>query len=191
MSSGLAGLPRARPVLDSEGGSRISTSPRVAEHGPCAETVASVTYMSMRRTDLVADKQEQCGSWADPGCSGLDPPDLADGRDRCRQDNAALRDRHPAHRAGAGPPRDLGDPVARLERWGVASPAETLEAELLCSLDRTNSKHLALMHEARWLFSGAGAGSSTVLTCSSVSPSVEMLRSPTGCVGGCLSCPRS
>ena len=76
MSSGLAGLPRAGPVLGSEGGSRISTSPRVAEHGLCAEAVASVTYMSMRRTDLVADKQEQCGSWADPGCAGLDPPDL-------------------------------------------------------------------------------------------------------------------
>lgn len=73
----------------------------------------------------------------------------------------------------------------------AASPAETLEAELLCSLDHTSSKHLALMHQSRWLFRDAGTGTSTVLTCSSVSRSVEMLRSRTGCVGGCLSWPRS
>jgi hypothetical protein len=82
----------------------------------------------------------------------------------------------------------------------IPSPGSSVGGRLACgdlggravfSLDRTNSKHLALMHEARWLFSGAGAGSSTALTCSSVSPSVAMIRSRTGCVGGCLSCPRS
>jgi len=41
---------------------------------------------------------------------------------------------------------------------GVTWPAEMLYGELLRSLDRTNPSQLALMHEAGWLFRGAGAG---------------------------------
>ena len=41
---------------------------------------------------------------------------------------------------------------------GVTWPAETLYGELLRSLDRTNPRHLGLMHEATWLFSGVGPG---------------------------------
>lgn len=41
---------------------------------------------------------------------------------------------------------------------GVTWPAETLYGELLRSLDRADPRHLALMHEAAWLFRGAGAG---------------------------------
>jgi exoribonuclease R len=39
---------------------------------------------------------------------------------------------------------------------GVTWPSETLYGELLRSLDRTNPKHLALIHEATALFRGAG-----------------------------------
>jgi len=41
---------------------------------------------------------------------------------------------------------------------GVTWPPEMLYGELLGSLDRTDPRHLALMHEAGWLFRGAGAG---------------------------------
>ena len=41
---------------------------------------------------------------------------------------------------------------------GVTWPPEMLYGELLRSLDRTAPRHLALMHEAAWLFRGAGAG---------------------------------
>jgi exoribonuclease R len=41
---------------------------------------------------------------------------------------------------------------------GVTWPPEVLYGELLRSLDRANPRHVALMHEAGWLFRGAGAG---------------------------------
>ncbi|HET8602260.1 MAG TPA: RNB domain-containing ribonuclease [Segeticoccus sp.] len=52
------------------------------------------------------------------------------------------------------------DAVARFRRQaralGVAWPAEVLYGEFLRSLDRTNPRHLALIHEATTLFRGAG-----------------------------------
>ena|SRR5450631_1208327 len=52
-SPGLVGLPRARPVLVSEGGSRISTSPRVGdfECGLDAVEVLTRVFADQRRED--------------------------------------------------------------------------------------------------------------------------------------------
>ena len=41
---------------------------------------------------------------------------------------------------------------------GVSWPPKMVYGELLRSLDRAEPRHLALMHEAAWLFRGAGAG---------------------------------
>jgi hypothetical protein len=43
---------------------------RRAEHGPYAEVLARVTFMSMRWVNLLTDKQGQRGSWADPALLG-------------------------------------------------------------------------------------------------------------------------
>jgi exoribonuclease R len=59
------------------------------------------------------------------------------------------------------PPPD-GQVIQRFRRQarvlGVSWPPETLYGELMRSLDRANPPHVALMHEAAWLFRGAGAG---------------------------------
>jgi len=47
---------------------------------------------------------------------------ISDRRDRYRRDDAALRDRHPAHHAGAGPPLD---PV-------IPSPGSSVGGRLAC-----------------------------------------------------------
>lgn len=57
-------------------------------------------------------------------------------------------------------PEPESGPVSRFRRQaralGVVWPAEALYGEFLRSLDRTNPRHLALIHEATALFRGAG-----------------------------------
>lgn len=58
-----------------------------------------------------------------------------------------------------GPDRQVIQRFRRQARGlGVTWPSEMLYGELLRSLDRADPRHVALMHEAAWLFRGAGGG---------------------------------
>src|ERR1019366_3253013 len=89
-SSGSAGLPWARPVLDSEGGSRINTSPSVASPARAdVGVLACLTAMSMPGINLDREGQAQSDSGPAPPDHREDP-----GRPRDRVPQACGRPRH-------------------------------------------------------------------------------------------------